>query len=80
MDNPQRPLPTPLPNNTRDVNLTCTLTNHLDIDSMLCKDGEHLRRHSDCVFHLFADEREDGHSWEGVDLSSRKQYQIRLII
>ena len=63
---------------TRDVNLACALTDHLDIDVALCEGLEHPSRHAHQVTHLFPDEREDRHVCVNRNLSrSTSEFQNR---
>lgn len=47
--------------NARDVDLTCALADHFNVDVPLCESGKHSPGYTDHVAHLFSDEREDGH-------------------
>jgi hypothetical protein len=60
-------------NNTADIDLTSSLTYHLDINIPLCERGEHFARDTDHVPHVFADEGEDGHVAVDGDLRGRKR-------
>ncbi len=64
--------------NARNVDLTCALANHFDVDVSLCECGEHSPGDTDHVAHLFSDEREDGHVAVNRNLR-RDEYGAELL-
>jgi hypothetical protein len=53
---------------TADVDLTCTLRDHLNVDSTLGERSEHLASETDSIAHLLADKGENGHIFRDGDL------------
>ena len=47
--------------NARDVDLTCALADHFNVDVALRECGEHSPGDPDHMAHLLSDEREDSH-------------------
>lgn len=61
MDEVQRLYRVARVDDARDVDLVCTLADHLDVHVSLPERREHASRHPDHIPHFFADQREDRH-------------------
>ena len=47
--------------NAGDIDLTCALADHFNVDVLLCKRSEHSPGDPDHIAHLLSDESEDSH-------------------
>ena len=66
---------------TRDIDLVRSLTDHLDIDIALTERGEHPAGDTDQIDHLFSDEGKDSHIMVYGDLDFiKKKKRLSLII
>ena len=67
----QSPVGLPLLNDAADVDLAGALTDHLDIDTVLAQCAEESSGNADHAPQLAADEGDDGHAGDKVDVAAK---------